>query len=225
MNLEFISFGCILLSFQARNFMRDQMKSGHLAFFYHSNCKNPGIAAIVEVKSHIEEGFNPIVDNLLYRLNLPKRCRSLQLTSSSTRRISCSLPQSSKSCRYWLIWCLYYKKNGGGGSQVTYISIRKKWFGWNCSKMVVWVHSEFRDETRKYNKIRGGWEGDPKWNLSRFQISRASHFRKVYYGNVWSIFQPLVRNWYTFIWTCRLSKKVMWTIHNLIKQILIMTRK
>ena len=59
MNLEFISFGCILLSFQARNFMRDQMKSGHLAFFYHSNCKNPGIAAIVEVKSHIEEGFNP----------------------------------------------------------------------------------------------------------------------------------------------------------------------
>ena len=52
--------------------MRDQMKSGHLAFFYHSNCKNPGIAAIVEVKSHIEEGFNPIVDNLLYRLNLPE---------------------------------------------------------------------------------------------------------------------------------------------------------
>ena len=44
--------------------MRDQMKSGHLAFFYHSNCKNPGIAAIVEVKSHIEEGFNPIVDRL-----------------------------------------------------------------------------------------------------------------------------------------------------------------
>ncbi|RMX58570.1 hypothetical protein pdam_00006406 [Pocillopora damicornis] len=59
-------------NYQARNFMRDQMKSGHLAFFYHSNCKNPGIAAIVEVKSHIEEGFNPIVDNLLYRLNLPK---------------------------------------------------------------------------------------------------------------------------------------------------------
>ncbi|XP_058959136.1 thymocyte nuclear protein 1 [Pocillopora verrucosa] len=36
-------------NYQARNFMRDQMKSGHLAFFYHSNCKNPGIAAIVEI--------------------------------------------------------------------------------------------------------------------------------------------------------------------------------
>ena len=35
--------------FQARNFMRDQMKMGHLAFFYHSNCKNPGIAGIVKV--------------------------------------------------------------------------------------------------------------------------------------------------------------------------------
>ena len=30
--------------------MRDQMKKGQLAFFYHSNCKTPGIAGIVEVK-------------------------------------------------------------------------------------------------------------------------------------------------------------------------------
>ena len=29
--------------------MRDQMKVGQLAFFYHSNCKDPGIAGIVEV--------------------------------------------------------------------------------------------------------------------------------------------------------------------------------
>ncbi|MEY3747298.1 MAG: hypothetical protein RL194_757, partial [Pseudomonadota bacterium] len=33
----------------ARNFMRDQMKLGDLAFFYHSNCDVPGIAGIVEV--------------------------------------------------------------------------------------------------------------------------------------------------------------------------------
>ncbi|KAK2563715.1 Thymocyte nuclear protein 1 [Acropora cervicornis] len=36
-------------NYQARNFMRDQMKIGQLAFFYHSNCKDPGIAGIVEV--------------------------------------------------------------------------------------------------------------------------------------------------------------------------------
>lgn len=36
-------------NYQARNFMRDEMKKGDLAFFYHSNCKEPGIVGIVEV--------------------------------------------------------------------------------------------------------------------------------------------------------------------------------
>ena len=33
--------------------MRDQMKIGQLAFFYHSNCKDPGIAGIVEVNDSL----------------------------------------------------------------------------------------------------------------------------------------------------------------------------
>lgn len=36
-------------NFQARNFLRDQMKKGDLAFFYHSSCAVPGIAGIVKV--------------------------------------------------------------------------------------------------------------------------------------------------------------------------------
>lgn len=36
-------------NYQARNFMRDQMKVGDAVFFYHSNCKQPGIAGIAEV--------------------------------------------------------------------------------------------------------------------------------------------------------------------------------
>lgn len=36
-------------NYQARNFMRDQMKVGDQAFFYHSNCDIPGIAGIVEI--------------------------------------------------------------------------------------------------------------------------------------------------------------------------------
>lgn len=36
-------------NFQARNFMRDGMKKGDLAFFYHSSCEVPGIAGIVKV--------------------------------------------------------------------------------------------------------------------------------------------------------------------------------
>lgn len=38
-------------NFQARNFMRDQMQIGDLAFFYYSSCKEPGIAGVVEVIS------------------------------------------------------------------------------------------------------------------------------------------------------------------------------
>ena len=36
-------------NYQARNFMRDQMKVGDGVFFYHSNCHVPGIAGIAEV--------------------------------------------------------------------------------------------------------------------------------------------------------------------------------
>ena len=36
-------------NYQARNFMRDQMKRGDLVFFYHSNCAEPGIAGIAKV--------------------------------------------------------------------------------------------------------------------------------------------------------------------------------
>jgi predicted RNA-binding protein with PUA-like domain len=36
-------------NYQARNFMRDAMKVGDRAFFYHSSCPEPGIAGIAEV--------------------------------------------------------------------------------------------------------------------------------------------------------------------------------
>jgi predicted RNA-binding protein with PUA-like domain len=39
-------------NYQARNFMRDQMKPGDRAFFYHSNCDEPGIVGIAEVNKN-----------------------------------------------------------------------------------------------------------------------------------------------------------------------------
>lgn len=36
-------------NYQARNMLRDAMKVGELAFFYHSNCKQPGIVGIVKI--------------------------------------------------------------------------------------------------------------------------------------------------------------------------------
>jgi len=38
-------------NYQARNFMRDLMQVGDGVFFYHSNCKEPGIFGICEVSS------------------------------------------------------------------------------------------------------------------------------------------------------------------------------
>ena len=36
-------------NYQARNFMRDEMRRGDRGFFYHSSCDEPGIAGIVEI--------------------------------------------------------------------------------------------------------------------------------------------------------------------------------
>src|SRR5450631_3014332 len=36
-------------NYTARNYMRDQMQLGDLAFFYHSSCPEPGVAGIVRV--------------------------------------------------------------------------------------------------------------------------------------------------------------------------------
>ena len=36
-------------NFQARNFMRDEMKVGDVALFYHSNANPPGVAGIMQV--------------------------------------------------------------------------------------------------------------------------------------------------------------------------------
>ncbi|MBC7983366.1 MAG: EVE domain-containing protein [Candidatus Obscuribacterales bacterium] len=38
-------------NYQARNFMRDSMRPGDLAFFYHSSCAVPGIAGVMKVAS------------------------------------------------------------------------------------------------------------------------------------------------------------------------------
>jgi predicted RNA-binding protein with PUA-like domain len=38
-------------NYQARNYMRDAMRKGDLAFFYHSSCPTPGIVGICEIAS------------------------------------------------------------------------------------------------------------------------------------------------------------------------------
>jgi predicted RNA-binding protein with PUA-like domain len=38
-------------NYQARNFMRDQMRAGDGVLFYHSSCAEPGVAGLAEVAS------------------------------------------------------------------------------------------------------------------------------------------------------------------------------
>lgn len=38
-------------NYQARNFMRDDMRPGDQVFYYHSNCETPGIVGLAEVCS------------------------------------------------------------------------------------------------------------------------------------------------------------------------------
>ncbi len=52
-------------NYQARNFMRDEMRIGDLGFFYHSSCAEPGIIGIVKIvaASHPDKSaFNPQSD-------------------------------------------------------------------------------------------------------------------------------------------------------------------
>lgn len=41
-------------NYQACNMLRDEMKKGDLAFFYHSSCDEPGIVGIIEI---VREGY------------------------------------------------------------------------------------------------------------------------------------------------------------------------
>ena len=49
-------------NYQARNFMRDEMSIGDEVLFYHSSCKEPGVAGLARVASEVhpdETQFDP----------------------------------------------------------------------------------------------------------------------------------------------------------------------
>lgn len=44
-------------NYEVRNTIRDEMKKGDLAFFYHSSCENPGIAGIMTISREAYPDF------------------------------------------------------------------------------------------------------------------------------------------------------------------------
>ena len=53
-------------NYQARNFMRDEMKKGDLAFFYHSNCEEPAIVGLMEIVREAYPDYTAFVANEKY---------------------------------------------------------------------------------------------------------------------------------------------------------------
>ncbi|MCP5145498.1 MAG: EVE domain-containing protein [Gammaproteobacteria bacterium] len=52
-------------NYQVRNMMRDEMRTGDLALFYHSSCPQPGVAGVMQIsgKAFIDESaFDPASD-------------------------------------------------------------------------------------------------------------------------------------------------------------------
>jgi predicted RNA-binding protein with PUA-like domain len=47
-------------NYQVRNMIRDQMKPGDHAFFYHSSCKEPGITGVIQIKSDAYPDFSAL---------------------------------------------------------------------------------------------------------------------------------------------------------------------
>ena len=86
-------------NFHARNMMRDTMRKGDLAFFYHSSCAEPGIAGIVEVvrdgypdptaadpKSEYYDAKSTVIKPLWYCVDVKLVRRTRTLISLATLR-------------------------------------------------------------------------------------------------------------------------------------------
>jgi predicted RNA-binding protein with PUA-like domain len=53
-------------NYQARNMLRDEMKKGDQAFFYHSSCAEPGIVGVMEIVREAypdDSAWNPASDH------------------------------------------------------------------------------------------------------------------------------------------------------------------
>ncbi len=53
-------------NYQARNFMRDKMKTGDLVLYYHSNCDEPGVVGVAEVVKESYPDFTAWNQNSKY---------------------------------------------------------------------------------------------------------------------------------------------------------------
>ena len=102
-------------NYQVRNMMRDEMKRGDQAFFYHSSCKDPGIVGVMEIVSEAypdptafdvsHKHFDPKSDPNNPRWLLVDVCfkeklsQTLTLTELRTKKSLAAMKLLQRGCR------------------------------------------------------------------------------------------------------------------------------
>ena len=79
-------------NYQARNFMRDEMRAGDGVLFYHSSCPEPGIVGIAEVASNAYPDATQFDQKSKYfdaKSHAKSRAGCMSMSSSSRRRACC----------------------------------------------------------------------------------------------------------------------------------------
>ena len=72
-------------NYQARNMLRDSIKKGDFAFFYHSSCEVPGIAGIVSV---VKSGYpDPTAFERNHQVDFPVGPDHFALTPNQDCRV------------------------------------------------------------------------------------------------------------------------------------------
>lgn len=96
-------------NYQARNFMRDEMKDGDLAFFYHSNAEPSGVAGIMKIRGPaIPDKTQFDKKSKYYDSKATKEkpiwfCRDVQFQEKLDRLISIQEIREIKACKSMLI--------------------------------------------------------------------------------------------------------------------------
>lgn len=92
-------------NYQARNFMRDSMKKGDLAFFYHSNAEPSGCAGIMEIATEAitdTEQFKP-KSKYYDKKATPEEprwfCRTVKFKKKLKRLVSIQEIREIKACK------------------------------------------------------------------------------------------------------------------------------
>ncbi|KAF9266118.1 DUF55-domain-containing protein [Marasmius fiardii PR-910] len=95
-------------NYEARNLMKE-MKVGEKALFYHSNCKNPGIAAFAEVSKEAYPDYTAWDESHPYYDAVRTQKPSFKQLTSGTQTKSPPLQKSNKDSPKWFMVDLTFK--------------------------------------------------------------------------------------------------------------------